>query len=162
MGIVLAQNVATDTAPRLSQIAAQKFAGMQAEDILGAGIRGLIERDIPLRKAGAVLDAARAVVEGRLALDKFPEMGTPEITKQIDAIPGLGRWTAEHFLITALARPDVFPGKDQFLQAALKKFYGLKQKPKNRVEEKPLTEPWRPWRSVAVWYLWHLPSPGRR
>jgi DNA-3-methyladenine glycosylase II len=155
MGIVLSQNTAADTALNLSKAAMRKFGdAVQAEDILAAGIRGLIAKDVALLKAGYVLNAAQAAAEGRLALEKFPAMGDKEIAKQMEAITGLGRWTAEQFLIAALARPDVFPGKDQFLQLALREFYGLKEKPKNRLEENALTNPWRPWRSVAVWYLW--------
>ncbi len=67
---------------------------------------------------------------------------------------GIGRWTAEMFLIFVLNRPDVLPVDDLGLQRAAKQAYGLKGMPKAKQFIK-LADKWRPYRTIASWYLWH-------
>jgi DNA-3-methyladenine glycosylase II len=105
--------------------------------------------------------AGRHAEDGSLTLERFPEMEDMAIIKQIAKVKGLGRWTAEIFLVLAMARPDVFPGEDLSLQKALKQFYGLAKNPKTRTDENALTASWRPWRSLAAWHLWRY-LPGKR
>jgi DNA-3-methyladenine glycosylase II len=76
-----------------------------------------------------------------------------EVIEALTAVNGIGRWTAEMFLIFTLNRPDVLPVDDLGLQAAVKTAYGLKDRPK-KAELTELAEAWRPYRSIATWYLW--------
>jgi DNA-3-methyladenine glycosylase II len=157
MRAVLSQGIGLGMALGLAAKVAQRFGdSVQPQDILATGPGPLLKEGVIPQKAWYIYHIAQAASEGRLTLEKYPEMDDWAIVKQMEAVKGLGRWTAEQFLILAMARPDVFPGKDQFLQAALKEFYGLEKKPKNRLEENPLISPWQPWRSVAVWYLWQM------
>ncbi len=81
-----------------------------------------------------------------------------EIIKELITIKGIGRWTIEMFLIFHLMRPDVFPIKDIGLQKGIVKHYaGGKAMPLEKMEK--LAQRWKPWRSVATWYLWRSLDP---
>jgi 3-methyladenine DNA glycosylase/8-oxoguanine DNA glycosylase len=95
-------------------------------------------------------------LEGEVPIDKFPEMEDGDIVTSLRKVKGLERWTAEMFLIHAMARPDVFPATDQPLQKILQEFCGIDKRPKTVHDANPLTAPWRPWRTLAAWYLWRI------
>ncbi len=73
--------------------------------------------------------------------------------EQLVAVKGIGVWTAEIFLMFRLKRPDIFPADDLGLVKAAQRIYGLRQRP-DRKRLIKMAEPWRPYRSVAAWYLW--------
>jgi DNA-3-methyladenine glycosylase II len=98
-------------------------------------------------------DLATHVVDTRLNLFDLPEMQDEEIINRLTRVRGIGRWTAEMFLIFCLARKDILPVTDLGLRNAMKRTYLLDELPKpNRMIEK--AKPWRPYRSIATWYLW--------
>ena len=98
-------------------------------------------------------DLAAHIVDSRLNLIDLPEMQDEEIISQLTKVKGIGRWTAEMFLIFCLARKDVLPVTDLGLRNAMKRTYLLEELPKpNRMIE--IANPWRPYRSIATWYLW--------
>jgi hypothetical protein len=80
-------------------------------------------------------------------------MDDEEIIAELVRVRGIGRWTAEMFLMFNLRRPDVLPVDDLGFRNALAKAYGMKQPPTAK-EVKSIGERWRPYRSAAVWYLW--------
>lgn len=96
---------------------------------------------------------AEAVLNGEVTMDKFAGMTDSEITKQLIKIKGLGQWTAEMFLLLALCRTDIATTADFIFQKRVKEIFNLNAMPK-RKQLLELTEHWRPWRSLAVWYLW--------
>ena len=96
---------------------------------------------------------AEAVVAGKVTIENFSGMTDTEITKQLVQIRGLGQWTIEMFLLLALCRTDVVPSADFIFKKELKELKGLNDIPK-RGQIMTLTETWRPWRSLGVWYLW--------
>lgn len=85
----------------------------------------------------------------------FRSLGDEEAIRELCAIKGIGRWTAEMFLIFHLERPDVLPIADIGLLKACERLYGISEK--NAVIER--AEKWRPYRSVATWYLWRSLDP---
>jgi DNA-3-methyladenine glycosylase II len=85
-------------------------------------------------------------------------MSDEEIIAELVEVRGIGRWTAEMFLIFNLMRPDVFPLDDLGLQKAIRVSYFRKKSVSIRTMRK-LGESWRPWRSVATWYLWRSLDP---
>ena len=91
-------------------------------------------------------------------------MTDEEIIASLIPIKGIGRWTAEMFLIFVLNRPDVFPVDDLGIQEGARRLLGLKDRPKPK-ELLPHGERWRPWRTVATWYLWRgldtAPDPNK-
>lgn len=93
------------------------------------------------------------VRDGKVRLQRMHRMDDEEIIKALTQVPGIGRWTAEMFLIFSLNRPDVLPVSDLGIRAGLRDHHDLADLPAPRrcVE---LAEPWRPYRSVAMWYLW--------
>ncbi len=114
-------------------------------DLRGAGLSG--------RKVEYVRDLAAHMLDGELELDRLGELGDEEAIEEIVAVRGLGRWTAEMFLLFHLERPDVLSGGDLGIRKAIQLEYGLEQMPPpQRVLE--IGEPWRPHRSLASLYLW--------
>jgi DNA-3-methyladenine glycosylase II len=98
-------------------------------------------------------DLASHVVDERLPLDRLHEHDDDSVLKQLTAVKGIGQWTAEIFLMFRLKRPDIFPVDDLGLVKAAQRAYGLRQRPtRKRLLE--MSEAWRPYRSVAAWYLW--------
>jgi DNA-3-methyladenine glycosylase II len=114
-------------------------------DLRGAGLSG--------RKVEYVRDLAAHVLSGELELDRLGELGDEEAIEEIVAVRGLGRWTAEMFLLFHLERPDVISGGDLGIRKAIQIEYGLEEMPApQRVVE--ISEPWSPHRSLASLYLW--------
>jgi DNA-3-methyladenine glycosylase II len=104
-------------------------------------------------KARYILNLADAVEEGSLNLSRLHRHDDDEIIARLTAIKGIGRWTADMFLIFALNRPDVLPVTDLGVRVGLRDHHGLEELPSpTRCVE--LAEPWRPYRTVAMWYLW--------
>ncbi len=119
------------------------------------------QSDATLRACGlsrAKIASARALAaafaEGRLSEERLNRMRDDEAVAAISALPGLGVWSAEIYLLFALERPDVFPAGDRALAAALATLKRLPARPTPAVLRQ-LAEPWRPWRALAARLLWH-------
>jgi len=98
-------------------------------------------------------DLATNIAEGRLNLNDLLSMTDEEIIARLTRVKGIGKWTVEMFLIFSLGREDVLPVTDLGLRNAMKKTYLLDELPgPNRMIE--IANPWRPYRSIATWYLW--------
>jgi DNA-3-methyladenine glycosylase II len=112
----------------------------------GVGLSGV--------KARYVLNLAEAVASGAVPLDAIDDSWTDaEVIAALVSIKGIGVWTAEMFLIFALNRPDVLPAGDLGVRAGLRHRHGLAELPRPS-ECHALAEAWRPYRSIASWYLW--------
>lgn len=98
-------------------------------------------------------DLAERVLDGRLDLEALPTASDEEVMAMLTAVNGIGPWTAEIFLMFRLGRPDVLPADDLGLMNAARRAYGLRKRPTpDRLRK--MGEIWRPYRSVAAWYLW--------
>jgi DNA-3-methyladenine glycosylase II len=98
-------------------------------------------------------DLAERLETGALALDELDELSDEEVSARLLEVKGIGQWTADMFLIFHLGRPDVLPVGDLGIRRAALLAYRLRKLPQPaRLEA--LARPWRPWRSVASWYLW--------
>ena len=104
-------------------------------------------------KARSFKALAQAVDTGAVPLDRFPAMSDAEIAQSLIAVPGLGRWTVEIYLLSYLGRSDVWPAGDLALQIAAHDAFGLEARP-NEARMRALSEPWQPWRAVAARLLW--------
>ena len=120
----------------------------------------LSTRKSKLRKAGLsgmkidyLKDLARNIEEGRLDMKSLPKMSDDEVIEHLTQVKGIGRWTAEMFLIFSLGRQDVLPVHDLGLRKGVQMAFSLTELPKPKEVEK-LGERWRPYRSIATWYLW--------
>jgi len=98
-------------------------------------------------------DLSVRVQDGSLKLTSLHELADEQVVEALTQVKGIGRWTAEMFLMFRLHRPDVLPVGDLGIVRAVQKAYGLRKAPSpDRLLR--LGEPWRPYRSVACWYLW--------
>ena len=108
-----------------------------------------------LRKVEYAQDLARHFLDGRIDPARFDSLDDEAIIRELVAVRGIGRWTAEMYLIFNLCRPDVWPVDDIGLQKALVVIHGLPARPA-LAELRQMGEAFRPWRSVATWYLWRM------
>jgi len=105
------------------------------------------------QKVGYMRDLSSKVLEASVRTDTLQTMSDEEIIAELTKVKGIGRWTVEMILIFRLARPDVLPVGDLGIVKAIQKAYGLRKTPDARRMLK-IAAPWRPYRSVASWYLW--------
>jgi DNA-3-methyladenine glycosylase II len=123
----------------------RELAAASEKDLRAAGLSG--------RKATYLRDLAAHVLDGSLELDRLTELSDEAVIEEIVAVRGLGRWSAEMFLIFHLGRPDVISGGDLGIRRAIQLAYGLDAMPTpDEVVER--AERWRPQRSLASLYLW--------
>jgi DNA-3-methyladenine glycosylase II len=110
------------------------------------------------RKTEYIVDLALRFDRGLVHPRRWPLMSDEEVIADLVQVRGIGRWTAEMFLMFNLLRPDVYPLDDLGLQAALRRHYfnGRKVSPARMRRQGAL---WAPWRSVATWYLWRSLDP---
>jgi len=105
------------------------------------------------QKIGYLRDLAAKVQTGELPIESLHEMDDEAVIEAIVKVKGLGRWSAEMFLMFRLRRPDVLPVGDLGIVTAIQRLYGLRKKPKaTRIMK--IGDAWRPYRTVACWYLW--------
>jgi DNA-3-methyladenine glycosylase II len=124
---------------------AEAVVVMPDELLRSAGLSGA--------KAAAIRDLAERVAEGRLALANIGRKPEEVVIEQLVAVRGIGRWTAEMFLMFTLGRLDVWPVDDYGVRVGFARSHGLADLPKPR-ELAIAGEIYRPWRSVAAWYCW--------
>lgn len=121
------------------------LAGRTGEELRACGLS--------LRKAGYLLGLAERFTSGAIDPDALRRLDDEAAVEALCRAKGVGRWTAEMFLIFHMLRPDVLPLADLGVQRAIGNLYADGERP--TVEAmRAAAEPWRPWRSVAVWYLW--------
>ena len=105
------------------------------------------------QKIGYIRDLCRHIRDRSLPLDDFDAMPDEEVIATLTCVKGIGRWTAEMFLMFRLHRPDVLPVGDLGIVKAVQRAYRLRKVPTaDRLVR--IGESWRPYRSVACWYLW--------
>lgn len=110
------------------------------------------------RKTEYIADLAGHFSAGHIHVDAWPGMDDAEIIAELIEVRGIGEWTAQMFLIFNLMRPDVLPLDDIGLQKAAALHYFSGERPTRR-QLAELGESWRPWRSVATWFLWRSLDP---
>ena len=118
---------------------------LKVDDMRAAGLSA--------RKIEYLVDLALHFDSGAIHVDGWREMPDEEIIAELVGIRGIGRWTAEMFLIFSLARPDVLAVDDLGIRAGIKRLYNLPDMPKPALMRE-IGEPWRPYRSYASLYLW--------
>jgi DNA-3-methyladenine glycosylase II len=123
----------------------EQLLAADEDDLRGAGLSG--------RKVEYLRDLATHVLNGELELDRLQELSDSDVIEEVTAVRGLGRWTAEMFLMFHLGRPDVISGGDLGIRRAIQIEYGLDEPPTpDEVIER--AEAWKPHRTLACIYLW--------
>ena len=105
------------------------------------------------QKSAYTRDLSMKAASGELPLEHLSDMSDEEVIEAITKVKGLGRWSAEMFLMFRLNRPDILPVDDLGIVKGMQKLFGMKRRPKPRTMLR-LAEPWRPYRSIAAWYVW--------
>ena len=114
-------------------------------DLRGVGLSG--------QKVSYLRDLCARLADGRLNLNELDSLDDEQVIERLTSVKGFGRWTAEMFLMFCLRRPDVLPAGDLGIVTATQRLYRLRKRPDpKRILE--IGEAWRPYRSVASWYLW--------
>jgi len=151
---IIGQQIAVKTADTLWK----KFLAVAGEAPTPAQVctldtASLRAAGLPLRKADYILDLARHFEEDRIHPSRWADMADEAVASELLAVRGIGRWTAEMFLIFYLQRPDVLPLDDPGLLKAISVHY-FSGEPVSRFEAREVSLSWQPWRTVATWYLW--------
>jgi DNA-3-methyladenine glycosylase II len=118
---------------------------LEDQALRGVGLSG--------QKVGYLRDLCARIGDQRLRLDELDALPDEQVIERLTAVKGFGRWTAEMFLMFRLHRPDVLPVGDLGIVTAIQRLYRLRKRPDPKRILK-IGEPWRPYRSVASWYLW--------
>jgi DNA-3-methyladenine glycosylase II len=156
---ILGQQISTKAADTLWQ----RFLGAVGKkptpnQVLNIGVQGLKEAGLPQRKSEYVQDLAVHFGERRVHPEQWASMDDESVVAELVTIRGIGRWTAEMFLIFHLQRPDVLPLDDLGLLKAISLHY-FSGEPVSRFEAREVSSAWQPWRTVATWYLWRSLEP---
>ena len=125
------------------------------DELLRTPTRKLRAAGVSRQKSGYLRDLARKAAAGTIALGRFARMSDDQVIENLTQVKGIGRWTAEMFLIFSLRRPDVLPVDDLGLQYGFRDAYSLRALPSEK-RMRRTAEVWRPYRTVATWYLWKL------
>ncbi len=131
------------------------------EQLVAANDETLRAAGLSRQKASYLRDLACRVLDGSLELERLHKLPDEEVASRLVAVKGLGRWTADMFLMFHLRRPDVLPVGDLGVRRAAERAYGLPGLP-DAGELLALAEPWRPYRSLACLYLWESLDSGNK
>jgi len=129
------------------------------EHIVTLELEALAACGLSRRKAEYLRDLAGHFVDGRVKPARWKKMDDEAVIVELTDVRGIGRWTAEMFLIFSLRRPDVWPVDDIGLQKAVALHYLNNERPTPQVLRRH-GERHAPWRTVATWYLWRSLDPG--
>jgi DNA-3-methyladenine glycosylase II len=143
---------------RFSEAAGAQDGALAPRAVQALPLPALRAAGLSARKAEYLLDLASHFADGRVHVAQWEAMDDEAIIEELVAIRGIGRWTAEMFLIFHLLRPDVLPLDDLGLLKAISINY-FSGEPVTRAEAREVSEAWSPYRSVATWYLWRSLDP---
>src|SRR6476661_10007810 len=156
VGAIVSQQLSTKAAATIFGRLAALFAGNVIpghEAIAAIDDQTLRSVGLSSQKVSYLRDLCERLSDGRLVLDELDVLEDEEVIARLIAVKGFGRWTAEMFLMFRLHRPDVLPAGDLGIVNAVQRLYGLRKRPDAKRIRK-IGEVWRPYRSVASWYLW--------
>ncbi|WP_273595010.1 DNA-3-methyladenine glycosylase family protein [Roseateles koreensis] len=132
---------------------------VQPAALMGLGAVALRGAGLPARKVDYLMDLAQHFEAGQVHVRQWTQMDDEAIIDELVAIRGIGRWTAEMFLIFHLMRPNVLPLDDPRLLKGISENY-FSGEPVSRAEAREVGDAWSPYRSVATWYIWRSLDPA--
>lgn len=127
--------------------------GFEPQAVLEASEETLRGLGLSGAKARYLQALAKHVADGQLKIDQLESLSNEEIAREIVAVKGLGPWSADMFLMFHLNRPDILPVGDLGIREAIKRLYGLEERPDAKKMEE-IAVPWQPYRTLASRYLW--------
>jgi DNA-3-methyladenine glycosylase II len=156
VGAIVSQQLSTKAAATIYGRFVALFPegqSLNAEAIAAQSDTALRGVGLSSQKIGYMRDLSSRIVDGRLQLGALESLPDEEVIERLTEVKGFGRWTAEMFLMFRLHRPDVLPVGDLGIVNAIQRLYRLRKRPDPKRIQK-LGEAWKPYRSVASWYLW--------
>lgn len=133
-------------------------AAMEPEHLLHLSVDELRAAGLSARKVDYLVDLALHFTQGRLHIEDWPQMDDESIIGELMAIRGVGRWTAQMCLMFYLQRPNVLPLDDVGLLKGISQCY-FSGDPVSRSDAREVAEAWKPWATVATWYIWRSLDP---
>jgi DNA-3-methyladenine glycosylase II len=127
--------------------------GISPESLIQMDIEAYRKLGISRQKAGYLLDLAEKVLDGNVDLTGIHRRTDEQVVDELTQIKGIGVWTAQMFMMFSLGRMDVFPDGDLGIQRAIEQNYPNRL-PLNKHVMHEISRPWRPYATVACWYLW--------
>ena len=155
---IVGQQISVKAAQSIWNKLEQKVGGISPERVIQRTALELRECGVTRQKSTYLLDLAHHFTKGDLREQNWEELNDNEVKNLITRVKGIGPWTAEMFLIFHLLRPDILPVGDVGIQNAMKLHFN-ENKQMTAQEMISRAESWRPWRSVASWYLWRSLDP---
>ncbi len=152
---IISQQISIKAAASIRQKVLDLLAprALSPEALLAQRFEDLRSAGLSRSKAAYLLDLASKVAARVIELERLHEADDEEVIASLIQVKGIGRWTAEMFLIFSLGRPNVLPVDDLGLKTAVKKLYRLPALP-TKADLRQRGELWQPYCSVATWYLW--------
>lgn len=152
---IISQQISTGAARSIRQrleilvgskrLPAEKFSRLTIEQLRSVGVSP--------QKASYIIDLAQKTLDRSIRFRTFAKLTDEAIIEQLIQVRGIGRWTAQMYLIFSAARPDVFPHDDLGIRSAIRNLYGLAELPDKETSQR-IAAPWRPYASIASWYCW--------
>ena len=125
------------------------------QDILATSVDTLRSAGLSKSKALYVQDIAQHIMDGRLEINKLPDLGNEQVIAELTAIKGIGEWTAHMFLIFSLGRLDILAAGDLGIRNGVAQLYGIATPmTADKVQAISDQHKWHPYESVACWYIW--------
>lgn len=150
---ILSQQLSTRSAETIRKRVEAALPERTPDAIIALPPQMLRECGVSPQKLGYLRDLCENVLDGRVNLTRIHRKSDEEVIEELVQIKGIGRWTAQMFLMFSLCRPDVFPVGDLGIKIALRDLYGFSALPSDD-EAHAIAEPWRPFSTVASWYCW--------
>lgn len=152
---ILSQQISTKAARAIRQKleALTRGAGLTPQALAALTESQMRAAGLSAQKARYLHDLSARVLDGRLELSRLHHLPDEAVIAELVAVKGIGRWTAQMFLMFALGRLDVFPEDDLGLRAAIRELYGLPASAERRHFQQ-IAAPWRPYSTIASWYVW--------
>lgn len=161
VAIVLEQQVSLSSGAAARERLTRASGAIEPEAIVALGEGGARAAGLTRQKARYVVGLAEAAIDGRFDPDRLVNATDDDARDALVALLGIGRWTADIYLLMALCRPDIWPDGDLALATAMRRAKGLPALP-DAEQQRVIAEAWRPWRAVGARLLWHAYLAGER
>jgi DNA-3-methyladenine glycosylase II len=155
LDVILGQQISTAAAAAIRGRIHALVQPLTPEAYLATQEAALVKAGLSRQKLAYSRDLAAAALDGRVDFGRLHVTDDETAIEHLISIKGIGRWTAEIYLLFSLGRCDVWPAEDLALQAGLQHLKQLDERPRGKVM-RALGDPWRPWRGVGAYFLWHV------
>jgi DNA-3-methyladenine glycosylase II len=153
---IISQQISAKAAASIRQkleTLVERYGGMTPESVMRLSTAQMRKAGLSPQKQAYLRDLARRVHKREVRLERLHHLSDEDVITELIQVKGIGRWTAQMFLIFTLGRTDVFPHDDLGVRAAIKRFYRLDELPDKETSHR-IAAAWRPYATVGSWYCW--------